>query len=53
MLSALVILRRPEDNQFGPGNGFFVAARELGLDTSDRLQCWTEEVRKVFEAWAP
>jgi hypothetical protein len=49
MLTALVVHKRGD---LEPGPGFFEMARDLGLDTSDILRCWVNEVEKVFAAWA-
>lgn len=49
MLTALVVHK---SGDWQPGPGFFDLARDLGLDTSDILRCWVDEVQKVFAAWA-
>lgn len=49
MLTALVVHK---SGDWQPGPGFLVMARELGLDTSDGLRCWVDEVNKVFATWA-
>jgi hypothetical protein len=47
LLSALVV--RKEDGM--PGDGFFDLAQKLGRDITDRVRCWTEEIRLVFSKW--
>ena len=48
MLSALVVHKHGD---MQPGPGFFELAKRLGIDTSDIVKCWVEEVKKVFKAW--
>jgi hypothetical protein len=31
-----------------PGDGFFALAKTLGRDISDKLECWSKEVARVF-----
>ena len=47
MLSAVVV--RQEDKQ--PGSGFFKLAGALGKNTSNKEECWTLELNKVFSQW--
>ena len=48
MLTAVAVR---EDKRM-PGNGFFDLAGQLGRDTSDKVGCWSEEIKRVYEAWA-
>ena len=48
MLSAIVV-HKSGDMQ--PGPGFFELAKRLGHDTSDILQCWVDELKKVYAYW--
>jgi hypothetical protein len=45
MLSVIVVHK--EGDQM-PGPGFFVLAKKLGRDTSDRVRCWADELTKVY-----
>ncbi len=49
MITALVIYK--EGDQL-PGPGFFDLAKRLGRDISDRVKCWSEEVKRVHRAAA-
>lgn len=49
LLTALVVHKRGD---MQPGPGFFELAEKLGLDTSDIVKFWIEEVKKVFKIWA-
>src|SRR5260370_42471392 len=46
MLSAMVVHK--DDNV--PGPGFFVLAKKLGRDTSDRDRCWGKEMKLIYES---
>jgi hypothetical protein len=49
MLSVIVV------HKFGdmqPGPGFFELAKKLGRDTSDILECWVDELKKVHAVWS-
>jgi hypothetical protein len=35
-----------------PGPGFFELAEKLGRDTSDILDCWVNELKKVHAYWS-
>jgi len=48
LLTALVV-HKSGDMQ--PGPGFFELAERLGLDTSDIVKFWIEEMKRVFAAW--
>ena len=48
MISALVVHK--EDGQ--PGKGFFTLAKTLGRDVSDPDKCWSEELKRVYRAFA-
>jgi|SRR5579883_1278050 len=48
MLTALVVHK---NGDMQPGPGFFELAQELGFDTSDILEFWIKEVKKVFAVW--
>ena len=49
MLSVIVV-HKAGDMQ--PGPGFFDLAKQLGRDTSDILNCWVQELRKVHSVWS-
>lgn len=48
MISALVVHKHGD---MEPGLGFYDLAKELGLDTSDRLACWIGQVHQVHDYW--
>lgn len=45
LLTALVI-HKGSDGM--PGPGFWELAKRLGRNTSDKVTCWTEEIKRVF-----
>lgn len=47
MITALVIYK---DGDQLPGPGFFDLAKRLGRDISDRVKCWSDEVKRVHHA---
>lgn len=49
MLSVIVVHKHGD---MQPGPGFFELARELGRNTSDVLQCWISELKKVHAYWS-
>jgi molybdopterin synthase catalytic subunit len=49
MLSVIVV-HKSGDMQ--PGPGFFELAKRLGRDTSDILNCWIKELKKVHAYWS-
>ncbi len=49
MLSCIVV-HKVGDQQ--PGTGYYELAERLDRDTSDRLKCWVDEVKFVFDIWA-
>jgi hypothetical protein len=49
MLSAMVVHKHDSV----PGPGFFVLAKKLGRDTSDRDNCWGEEMKLVYASAQP
>lgn len=49
MLSVIVV-HKTGDMQ--PGPGFFELAKQLGRDTTDILECWVEELKKVHAYWS-
>jgi hypothetical protein len=49
MLS-VVVVHKSGDMQ--PGPGFFDLAKRLGRDTSDILNCWVSELKKVHAYWS-
>ena len=49
MLSVIVVHKRGD---MQPGPGFFELARNLGRDTSDILDCWVRELKKVHAHWS-
>jgi len=48
MLTAIVIHK---DHDRMPGPSFYECAERLGLDISDKLKLWTEQVMKVQKVW--
>lgn len=46
----VIVVHKHGDMQ--PGPGFFELADELGRDTSDILQCWVDELRRVHAYWS-
>lgn len=46
----VVVVHKTGDMQ--PGPGFFELAQHLGRDTSDILQCWVDELKRVHKVWA-
>jgi len=50
MLSVLVVHKQGD---MQPGKGLFELAAQLGRDTSDRLKCWMDELRRVWRAHQP
>lgn len=48
LITALVVHK----HDYQPGGGFFKLAEKFGRDISDREQCWTTEVNKVFESYS-
>jgi len=49
MLSVIVV-HKYGDMQ--PGEGFFDLAKDLGRDTSDILECWIAELKRVWAHWS-
>ncbi|MES0489582.1 MAG: hypothetical protein ABUK01_06310 [Leptospirales bacterium] len=49
MLSVIVVHKHGDVQ---PGPGFFELAKQLGRDTSDILQCWVDELKKVHYYWS-
>lgn len=49
MLS-VVVVHKYGDMQ--PGPGFFELAKQLGRDTTDILDCWVKELKKVHAYWS-
>lgn len=49
MLTAIVIHKEGDRM---PGGGFYDCAERLGLDVSDKIKLWAEQVRAVEETWA-
>jgi len=49
MLS-VVVVHKIGDMQ--PGTGFFELAKRLGRDTSNILECWVSELKKVHSVWS-
>ena len=47
MITALVIYK---DRDQLPGPGFFDLAKMLGRNISDRVRCWSDEVKRVHRA---
>lgn len=48
MLTVIVVHK---DGDMQPGPGFFELAKSLGRDTSDLLQCWITELKRVHAIW--
>ncbi len=48
MLSAFVV-HKEKDHL--PGDGFFELAHKLGRDVSVKLDCWVEEINRVYACW--
>jgi molybdopterin synthase catalytic subunit len=46
----VVVVHKVGDMQ--PGPGFFELAKLLGRDTTNKLRCWADELRKVHEIWS-
>lgn len=49
-LLTVVVVHKAGDQK--PGPGFFKLAQSLGCNTTDRVQFWTNELRKVFDVWS-
>jgi hypothetical protein len=46
----VIVVHKHGDMQ--PGPGFFELAEKLGRDTSDILECWVKELKKVHGYWS-
>ncbi len=49
-LLTVLVVHKSGDMQ--PGPGFFELAQSRGRDTSNIVECWVEELKKVFAYWA-
>jgi hypothetical protein len=49
MLSVIVVHKYGD---MEPGNGFYECAEDLGLDTSDRVAFWIDQLHKVHGFWS-
>ena len=49
MLSVIVV-HKSGDKQ--PGDGFFELAEKLGRDTTETMNCWVKELKKVYAYWS-
>ena len=49
MLSVIVVHKQGD---MQPGPGFFELAKQLGRDTTDILDCWVKELKKVHGYWS-
>jgi molybdopterin synthase catalytic subunit len=49
-LLTVVVVHKSGDMQ--PGPGFFELAQSRGRDTSNIVECWVDELKKVFAYWA-
>jgi hypothetical protein len=49
MLSVIVVHKQGD---MQPGPGFFELAQRLGRDTSDILECWVKELKRVHAYWS-
>jgi hypothetical protein len=48
MISVLV---RHKEGDGLPGKGFFTLAKELGRDVSDRVKCWSDEMKRIHRTF--
>jgi hypothetical protein len=48
-LLTVVVVHKSGDMQ--PGPGFFELAQSRGRDTSNIVECWVDELKKVFAYW--
>lgn len=46
----VIVVHKHGDMQ--PGPGFFELANHLGRDTSDILECWMAELKRVHAQWS-
>lgn len=49
-LLTVVVVHKSGDMQ--PGPGFFELAQSRGRNTADIVECWVDELKKVFAYWA-
>ncbi|WP_419167127.1 hypothetical protein [Candidatus Palauibacter sp.] len=49
-LLTVLVVHKTGDGK--PGSGFFKLAESRGRDTSDTVQCWIEELKKVHDVWS-
>ena len=49
-LLTVVVVHKSGDMQ--PGPGFFELAQSRGRNTSNIVECWVDEMKKVFAYWA-
>ena len=49
-LLTVVVVHKSGDMQ--PGPGFFELAQSRGRNTSNIVECWVDELKKVFAYWA-
>ncbi len=49
MLTAIVVHQNGDGL---PGQGFFDLANSLGRDASNKVACWTKELKRVYDYWA-
>jgi len=49
MLTVIVIHK---EGDMQPGPGFFELANDIGRDTSNILECWVDELKKVHRVWS-
>ena len=49
-LLTVVVVHKSGDMQ--PGPGFFELAQSRGRNTANIIECWVEELKKVFAYWA-
>ena len=47
---SVIVVHKTGDMQ--PGPGFFELASRLGRDTSDILECWIKELKRVHAHWS-
>ena len=49
MLSVVVVHKRGD---MQPGPGIYKLAKELGIDTSDKLKTWADQLNTVHKQWS-
>lgn len=49
MLTVIVVHK---EGDMQPGPGFFDLASDIGRDTSNILECWVDELKRVHRVWS-